>query len=98
MFSSLNIKPLSQKGKVQAIWYNQPKMYIKVRVIAGAREDKIEKIKETEFKLWVKAKAERNMANKRVIELVAAYLGVPTSKVLIINGHASPSKLLSIRD
>lgn len=73
-------------------------MYLKVKVIAGAREDKIEKIKETEFKLWVKPKAERNMANKRVIELVAEHLGLPVNKVLIINGHTSPSKLLSIRD
>lgn len=80
------------------VCYNNLNMYIKVRVIAGAKEDKIEKVKDNEFKLWVKAKAERNMANKRVMELMAEYLKVPVQKVLIINGHASPSKLLSIRD
>ena len=44
----------------------------------------------------VKEKAERNLANRRVIELVAKHLKVPAGKIRIISGHHSPSKMLSI--
>lgn len=71
-------------------------MYIHVNVTAGAREDKLEKISETRFKVKVKAKAERNMANKAVIDIVAGYLGVPEKSIRIINGHNSPSKLVTV--
>lgn len=73
-------------------------MYIKVTVVAGARVESLEEVGEARFKISVKEKAERNMANTRVIELVASHFGVPTSKIRIINGHQHPSKLISIQE
>ena len=71
-------------------------MYIKVNVIAGAKKE-IFKIKSKDhFDISVKEKAERNMANSRVIELVAEHFKVPTKKVRIINGHHHPSKLMVV--
>ncbi len=73
-------------------------MYIKVRVVANQRKEKVEVLKDNSFKLWLKEKAERNMANSRVIEIIAGYFKVPREKVKIINGHHSPVKLLVVRE
>jgi uncharacterized protein YggU (UPF0235/DUF167 family) len=71
-------------------------MYIKVRVEAGVRKEKVEKKSEDHYIIHVKEKAERNLANNRVCEIMAALLGVERKAVRIINGHQNPSKMLSI--
>lgn len=71
-------------------------MYIKVRVKAQAKKESIKETKDRHFGISVKEPAQRNMANKRVIELIANHYRVPHSKVRIINGHHSPSKLLTV--
>ena len=73
-------------------------MYIKVRVIADAKKEELILEKKDHFKISVREKAERNMANKRVCELVAGQLRVPVKSVRIINGHHTPHKLLSVQD
>lgn len=73
-------------------------MYIKVRVTVGARAESFEKVKESHYVASVREKAKRNMANARVIELVAAEFGISPGAVRIVSGHHSPSKLLSIPD
>ncbi len=71
-------------------------MYIKVRVQAGAKKEVLQKISKTSYKLAVKEPAENNRANKRVLELMAEQFGIAKNKVRIINGHQSPSKMLSV--
>lgn len=71
-------------------------MYIKVRVVAGAKKEKVEKKTKDTYHISVKEKAERNMANRRVCEIMASLFHVSVKLVRIINGHQSPSKLLSI--
>lgn len=71
-------------------------MYIKVKVLSGARKESIEKVRDNEYRISVKEPAERNMANKRVIELLSIEFGVQEGVVRLINGHHSPSKLFSI--
>lgn len=73
-------------------------MYIKVRVMAGAKREVVTKVSKSSYKISVKEPAERNLANGRVIEIIAAELKVPANKIRIINGHQSPSKLLSIAE
>jgi uncharacterized protein YggU (UPF0235/DUF167 family) len=72
-------------------------MYIKVRVVANSKKEKIEQKSEDHFNICVKEKAQRNMANSRIIEIISQYFDVPLSAVRIINGHHSPSKILSVR-
>jgi len=72
------------------------KMYIHVKVTAGAKKESLKIKSEDHFEIFVKEKAERNMANTRVLELVAKHLKVPVKKVRIVNGHHHPSKLLVI--
>lgn len=71
-------------------------MYLRVKVIAGAKREVIEKVKDDEYRISVREPAERNLANERVCELIAIELGVARAKVRILNGHHSPSKILSI--
>lgn len=71
-------------------------MYIKVRVSAKAREERVEKKGEDHFNIWVKEPAEMNLANRRVLGLVAREFNLPQGKVRIISGHHSPSKILSV--
>ncbi len=71
-------------------------MYIKVRVEAGAKKESFEKVSEDHFEVSVKEKAERNLANGRVLLLVARHFSVLQGKVRIISGHHSPSKIFSV--
>jgi len=70
--------------------------YIHVKVFAGAGKETFKKKSEDYFEISVKQKAERNMANARVLQMVAEYFKVSVSKVRIVNGHRHPSKLLVV--
>ncbi len=70
--------------------------YIHVKVVAGAGKENFNQKSEDHFEISVKEKAERNLANAKVIELVARHFKVPANKVRIINGHRSPGKLLVV--
>ena len=72
------------------------RMYIHVRVVAGAKKELFEQVSEDHFEAAVREVAERNLANRRVVALVAEHFGVPAGKVRIIHGHHSPAKLLSV--
>lgn len=69
-------------------------IYIHVKVTAGARKESWKQKSEDHFEVSVKEKAEHNLANMRVLELVAEYFKVPPNKVRIVNGHRHPSKLI----
>lgn len=73
-------------------------MYFKVKVRAGQNREEVKRVNENTFEISVREKAKANMANNRVVELVARELGIPSSRVRIINGHHGPSKLISILD
>ena len=80
-------------------------MYIHVLVTAGAKKESFSprhsgtrKKPSDHFTISVKEKAERNMANTRVLELVAEYFNISKNKVRIINGHKHPSKLIIVED
>jgi len=71
-------------------------MYIKVKVQAGAKKEKVEKKNKDTYNISVKEKAERNMANTRVCEIMAQTFNISVKNIRIISGHQSPSKILSI--
>lgn len=71
-------------------------MYVKLHVVTNTKKEKLEKISEDHFEVWVKEKAERNMANRRVIEIMKEHFN--TGKIKIISGHHSPSKIISVGD
>ncbi len=71
-------------------------MYIKVAVQAGAKKESFKEISKDHFEIVVKEKPLQNLANRRVIAIIAKHFTVAIGKVRIINGHHSPSKLLSV--
>lgn len=73
-------------------------MYIRVKAFPGSKEEKIEqsKGKENEFSVWVRQKAERGEANKRICEIINQQFQNPAGGVRIINGHHSPIKLMRV--
>ena len=71
-------------------------MFVKVMAKAGAKIEVFEKVSETHFKISIKEPAKQNLANQRIRALIARHFKVSGASVRIINGHHSPSKLLSI--
>lgn len=71
-------------------------MYVKVRVIAGAKKEMFEIISENHFKISVKEPAKQNLANRRIVELIARHFKVPAHSVRLVSGHHSPSKILAV--
>lgn len=69
-------------------------MYIKVKVISSAKKEKVEQLKEDEYRMWVVEKAENNSANSRVLAIIRSLF--PGKSVRLISGHHSPSKIISI--
>lgn len=73
-------------------------MYIRVRVLAEAKKESVKKLTEDSFVVAVKAPAEQNLANRRVLELIAEYFSILPKQIRIISGHHAPGKILSIPD
>lgn len=71
-------------------------MYIKVEVTAGMKVQSVRKTGKDSFSISVREKAERNMANKKVVELIRNEFGNTRVLVKIVSGHHSPHKILSV--
>ena len=72
---------------------------IKLMVFAGAKKEKVELADSSdsyELRVFVREPAQKNMANKRVRELVARHYEVAISDVQILTGHRSPKKRLKV--
>ena len=74
-----------------------PGTFLKVKVHAGADEDRLIGRAGNSFEVWVKAEAERGMANAAVLAAVAAHLGIEIKRLHIVKGSTSPSKIILIR-
>jgi uncharacterized protein YggU (UPF0235/DUF167 family) len=70
--------------------------YIHVKVTAKAKKESLKQKSKDHFEISVREPAERNMANARVLDLVALHFKVSKNKVRIVNGHRSLSKLLVV--
>lgn len=71
-------------------------LYIKVIVTANAKKEKFFQKNEDHFEISVKEKAENNLANKKVREILALFYKVSLGKVRIANGHHHSHKLLVV--
>lgn len=71
-------------------------MRLAVKVIPGAKTDGIAGWLGDALKVRVRAHAEKGKANKAVIKLLAAELGIPDSQIQIISGLTNPNKVLEI--
>lgn len=71
-------------------------MEVRVKVTTKAKKDILTEVKPNTFTAEVKDKPEQNMANKKVILLLAEYFSVDDSQIRLIKGHHMPSKTFVI--
>ncbi len=71
-------------------------MKISARVKPNAKENKVEKISDNEFLVWVKAPAQENRANQAAREILAEYFGVAKSRVNLLKGKTSRQKVFEV--
>lgn len=71
-------------------------LFLKVHVVPNARDAGVVKIDLDTLEVRVDARAERGRANKRLLELVSEYLGVPRSKVMLVAGARSRDKTILV--
>ena len=85
------------RGTVKSAPFSMEK-YIKVKVHADEKKNKIVQKAEDSFEIWVKAPAEQGRANEAVRAILAGYVGVPENKLSLIKGATSPAKIFLLRD
>jgi uncharacterized protein (TIGR00251 family) len=71
-------------------------MNIAIKVKPNAKEEKIEKISESEYLLWVRSPAQEGKANQAAITLLSDFLDIPKTRITIVRGHKSRNKIVSI--
>lgn len=71
-------------------------MKIFVKVHPKSKQEKIEKISEGDFEVYFNVPPEAGKANKKMIEMLAEYFGVPISNVYITSGSHSRKKWVQI--
>lgn len=67
--------------------------YIKIKVHAGEKKNKLVQKAPDTFELWVKAPAEQGRANEAVRTLLAQHFNLPENKLSLIKGATSPAKI-----
>lgn len=67
--------------------------YLKVKVHAGEKKNRLEQKSPDSFEIWVKAPAQEGRANEAVRALLARHLGVAENKLSLIKGATSPAKI-----
>lgn len=71
-------------------------MKIIVSVKTNAKENKVERINEKEFKIFVKEPAKEGKANEAIIKLLAKHFNIPRSRINIMLGLKSKKKIINI--
>lgn len=69
-------------------------MYLHLKVKTEAKREEVRQVSSDHYEISIKEKAVRNMANKKILEILATLF--PNKQIRIINGHHSPSKLVAI--
>lgn len=71
-------------------------MKIFVNVKPNAKTEKIEKINETNFKVWVKDTPIEGKANRATIKMLADYFNIAPARVSVVSGRQSKKKMVEI--
>lgn len=72
--------------------------YIKVKVHADEKKNKIVQKSADTYEIWVKAPAQEGRANEAVRAVLAQQLNVTENKLSLIKGATSPAKIFLLRD
>lgn len=70
------------------------RIFVKARPLAG--EEKVEKIDDQHYYIWVKEPPAKGLANRAIVKAAAEYFKVPVSTVKIVSGFTGRQKVLLI--
>jgi len=71
-------------------------MVLNIKVITNAKQNRVEKIGDDNFKVYITQKPEKGKANKKVLELLAKYLDISKSRLIIRLGEKNKNKKIEI--
>ncbi|MBU2539864.1 DUF167 domain-containing protein [Patescibacteria group bacterium] len=71
-------------------------MKIFVKVKPKAKQEKIEKVDDAHFIIWVKEPPENGKANMAVMKVITEYFNIGWSDILLISGASSRNKVFEI--
>ena len=71
-------------------------MRINVKARPNSREEKVEKISNTEFVVSVKEPPVQGKANRAIINALAVYFGIASARIKIVSGYTSRNKVVEI--
>ena len=71
---------------------------ILIEVKPNSKQEKIEKITDSVYKIHVRAPARDNLANSAVIQLLAKHFKIAKSLISIKTGKTSKTKVIVIED
>ena len=71
-------------------------MKLTVMIRPNAKVEKVEKVSEGEYRVWVKAPPREGRANEALIRILAEYFGRPRSAVTLLHGVASRRKRVEV--
>lgn len=71
-------------------------MKLQVKARPNAKEEKVEKISDTEFVVSVKEPPVEGKANRAIINALAVYFGIGSVRVKIVSGYTSRQKVVEI--
>ena len=75
----------------------KPERYLRLKVHAKSREEKLTEKGADRFEIWVREPAEDGRANRAVLDLLASHLQIPAGRLWMIKGAHQPSKIVSVR-
>lgn len=71
-------------------------MIIFVKAKPKAKEEKVEKLDENHFVVWVKEAPQQGKANEAIRKQLAEYFQVSSSQVILKSGFSSKNKIFEI--
>ncbi len=71
-------------------------MFLKIKLHPKSKKQKIEKIGDNKYEVWVKSKAEQNLANNEMLDILSDSLKIERKKIRFYSGHHRPSKMVEV--
>lgn len=71
--------------------------YLRLKVHAAAKTDKIVEKGNDRFEVWVRKPAENGRANRAVLQALAAHLSIPMGRLWLVKGAHQPAKIVGVR-
>ena len=71
-------------------------MRIYAKVVPKSSQNKIERIANNEYKIWVTVAPEKGKANEAVVKLLSKYFKISKSQVEVIAGKTARVKIVDI--